>query len=198
MSKKNGACSNIAIGFRLYSRRPCRSLCRSEFTSDYRWKYLSDIFFYRSDRTHLVYHMLVPSAFTCLLILTTASTLGYNRYETHYGQDQSRLSRDCAILSDDSTEVQWTRRLLSLLSFRTSDRYLETLDALFVDKFVYAHVWNTFMTTCLKTWRRDCCTSAMFLLFVHLFTQLIPLSWYPDFNSPDCIFYASSILYRQY
>ena len=155
-------------------------------------------FFYRSDRTHLVYHMLVPSAFTCLLILTTASTLGYNRYETHYGQDQSRLSRDCAILSDDSTEVQWTRRLLSLLSFRTSNRYLETLDALFVDKFVYAHVWNTFMTTCLKTWRRDCCTSAMFLLFVHLFTQLIPPSRYPDFNPSDCIFYASSILYRQY
>ena len=159
---------------------------------------MSDFFFPRSDRTHLVYHMLVPATFTCLLILTTASNLDYNRYETHYGQEPSRLSRNCAILSDDSTEVQWTRPLLSLLSFRTSDRYLETLDALFVDKFVYAHAWSTFMTTCLKTWRRDCCASAMLLLFVHLFTQLIPPSRYPDFNPPDCIFYTSSILYRQY
>ena len=103
---------------------------------------------------------------TCILILTTVSNLGYNRYETHYGQEQSRLSRDCAILTDDSTEVQWTRTLLSLTSLRTSDRYLETLDALFVDKFVYAHAWTTFMSTCLKTWRRDCCSSAMLLLFV--------------------------------
>ena len=39
----------------------------------------------------------------------------------------TRLSRDCDILSDDSTEVQWKR---TLLSFRTFDRYLKTLDAL--------------------------------------------------------------------
>jgi len=103
------------------------------------------------------------------------SIICYNRYETHYGQEQSRLSRDCAILSDDSTEVQWTRRLLSLLSFRTSDRYLETLDALFVDRFVYAHAWNTFMSTCLKTWRRDCCSSAM-LLLLHILCFFHPVS----------------------
>jgi len=91
------------------------------------------------------------------------SIMFYNRYETHYGQEQSRLSRDCAILLD-SEEIQWTKALLSMLSFRTSDRYLETLDGLFVDKFVYAHVWTTFMGTCLKTWRRDCGASAMLLL----------------------------------
>jgi len=104
------------------------------------------------------------------------SVIFYNRYETHYGQEQSRLSRDCAILSDDSTEeVQWTRRLLSLLSFRTSIRYLETLDALFVDKFVYAHAWTTFMKTCLTTWRQDCCASAM-LLLLHIVCFFHPVS----------------------
>jgi hypothetical protein len=92
------------------------------------------------------------------------SIIFYNRYETHYGQEQSRLSRDCAILLDESEEIQWTKPLLSTLSFRTSDRYLETLNALFVDKFVYAHAWTTFMETCLKTWRRDCWASAMLLL----------------------------------
>ena len=76
------------------------------------------------------------SAVTCLPILTIVSNLGYtNRYE------QSRLSRDCAIiiLVDDSIEVQWTRTLFSLLSFRTFDQYLTTLDTLFVDKFAYFH-----------------------------------------------------------
>jgi hypothetical protein len=96
------------------------------------------------------------------------SIILYNRYETHYGQEQSRLSRDCAILTDDSTEVQWTRPLLSVLSFRTSDRYLETLDALFVDKFVYGHAWTTFIGACLKTWRQDCCALAVLLLLVHM------------------------------
>jgi len=113
------------------------------------------------------------------------SIICYNRYETHYGQEQSRLSRDCAILSDDSTEVQWTRTLLSLLSFRASDRYVETLDALFVDKFVYAHAWNTFMSTCLKTWRRDCCSSAM-LLLLHILCFFNPVS--------TVLAYASSLL----
>ena len=53
-------------------------------------------------------------------------------------------------LSPDSyhyvlNEVQWTRTLFSILSFRTSDRYLETLDsdALVVNKFVYAHSWTS-------------------------------------------------------
>ena len=76
------------------------------------------------------------SAVTCLPILTIVSNLGYtNRYE------QSRLSRDCAIiiLVDDSIEVQWTRTLFSLLSFRTFDQYLATLDTLFLDKFAYFH-----------------------------------------------------------
>jgi len=103
------------------------------------------------------------------------SIIFYNRYETHYGQEQSRLSRDCAILSDDSTEVQWTRSLLSALSFRTSVRYLETLDALFVDKFVYGHAWTTFMKTCLNTWRQDCCASAT-LLLLHIMCFFHPVS----------------------
>jgi cytochrome c oxidase subunit IV len=82
-------------------------------------------------------------------------------------------------------EVQWTRPLLSLLSFRTSDRYLETLDALFVDKFVYGHAWTSFMTTCLKTWRRDCCSSAM-LLLLHILCIFQPVS--------TILAYASSLL----
>ena len=99
------------------------------------------------DTSGLSYICKCQWSLTCFPILTTVSNLGYNWWETHYGQEQSRLSRDWAILSDDSTEVQWTGtfKLLSLLllvSLRTSDWYLERLDPLFVDKFVYAlHLW---------------------------------------------------------
>lgn len=130
------------------------------------WGYSSD-FFSRIGRIWSIICKLPAALYLSSPFLPLPPFSGYNRYETHFGQEQSRLSRDCAILSDHSTEIQWTRPLLSLLSFRTSDRYLETLDALFVDEFVYAHAWTTFMSTCLKTWRRDCCSSAMLLLFVH-------------------------------
>ena len=178
MSKKSGAMIlTLPLPYRFHSRGPHSSLCRLEFTSVCRWGYLSDSFFF-AGLIGRIWSIICKCQrpFTCIPILTTVSTLGYNRYETHYGQEQSRLSRDCAILSDDSTEVQWTRTLLSLLSFRTSDRYLEKLDALFVDRFVYAHAWTTFMSTCLKTWRRDCCASAMLLLFVNQIDSSKPTS----------------------
>ncbi|KAF8814750.1 hypothetical protein BYT27DRAFT_6959207 [Phlegmacium glaucopus] len=113
------------------------------------------------------------------------SIILYNRYETHYGEEQSRLSRDCAILVDKSKEVQWTRPLLSLLSLQTSDRYLTALDALYVDQYVYGHAWTTFMGTCLKTWRQDCCTSVI-LLLLHIVCLFQHVSSY--------LAYASSIM----
>ena len=67
-----------------------------------------------------------PSAVTCLPILTIVSNLGYE-----YIRAISPFARLCH--HDPSLLV------LSLLSFRTFDRYLETLDTLFVDKFAYAH-----------------------------------------------------------
>ncbi|KAF8814753.1 hypothetical protein BYT27DRAFT_6959342 [Phlegmacium glaucopus] len=67
----------------------------------------------------------------------TRSIILYNRYETHYGEEQFRLSRDCTILVDKSKEVQWTRPLLSLLSIQTSDRYLTVPDAIYADQYVY-------------------------------------------------------------
>ena len=48
---------------------------------------------------------------------------------------------------------------------------LRTLDALFMDKFVYAHAWTS---TCIKKMTmRLFCASAMLLLFLHIVHHLL-------------------------
>jgi hypothetical protein len=99
----------------------------------------------------------------------------YNRYETHYGQEQSRLSRDSSIIANEESEIQWTKRILSLLSFRSSDPYLKRLDELFVDQFVYGNDWDSFMTRCIRSWQQITIGSAG-LLLLHVFCFLLPVS----------------------
>jgi len=99
----------------------------------------------------------------------------YNRYETHYGQQQSRLSRDSSILIDQDTEIQWTKPILSSLSFNTSTPYLKRLDELFLDRFVYGADWDSFMTQCIRGWQKITVQSAG-LLLLHGFCFLLPVS----------------------
>ncbi|KDR80108.1 hypothetical protein GALMADRAFT_242345 [Galerina marginata CBS 339.88] len=99
----------------------------------------------------------------------------YNRYETHYGQQQPRLSRDSSILVDQDKEIQWTKSIFSSLSFGTSAPYLKQLDELFLDRFVYGADWDSFMTQCIKGWQKITVQSVG-LLLLHGFCFLLPVS----------------------
>ena len=90
--------------------------------------------------------------------------LVYARYETHYGEEQPRLSWEISIIAEDEEEIQWTKPLISVLSLRAVDRYLSHLEGLFVDEFVYGHAWDAFMTSCIKRWQQSSLNSAVLLL----------------------------------
>ncbi|KAF8960340.1 hypothetical protein BDZ97DRAFT_1922244 [Flammula alnicola] len=98
----------------------------------------------------------------------------YNRYETHYGQEQSRLSRDTSILVDDIEEIQWTKPVFSFLTLGISEKYCKRLDKLFVDQFVYGSDWDSFMSYCIGGWQKTIIGSAG-LLALHIFCFFLPV-----------------------
>ncbi|KAF4618656.1 hypothetical protein D9613_009952 [Agrocybe pediades] len=99
----------------------------------------------------------------------------YNRYETHYGQEQARLSRDNSILIDDDTELEWTKPIFSLASFRSADLYMKRLNTIFNDRFLYTIDWDSFMKQCISDWTRTGIMSSI-LLFLHIFCFFLPVS----------------------
>ncbi|KAF7355801.1 hypothetical protein MVEN_00908200 [Mycena venus] len=91
-----------------------------------------------------------------------------NRYLTHFGQEYSRLSRDQAVLYDPETKNQWLSTIASRISFRTFDRYLAQLDAVFVDHLVYSEHWKTLVAGSLEDWRGEW-LGAFSALMLHTF-----------------------------
>jgi len=73
----------------------------------------------------------------------------------HYGEEQSRLSREISIVANEGQEIQWTKPLISILSPRAADQYIDSLETLFVDEFIYGHAWDAFMTSCMKGWQKS-------------------------------------------
>ncbi|KAF8155638.1 hypothetical protein B0H34DRAFT_504436 [Crassisporium funariophilum] len=117
----------------------------------------------------------IHDGFIVSLVARLWGQIMYNRYETHYGQEQARLSRDCSIIEYEQTsEIQWTKPVISLLSLKTSDAYLKRLDELYIDHYVYGTDWDSFMTSCVKGWLRTCCGSAG-LLLLHVFCFFLPV-----------------------
>jgi hypothetical protein len=85
---------------------------------------------------------------------TSSKRLSANhKFFTHYGQAQSRLSRDQAILNASVQCPPWISALSSAITFRTSDVYLARLEDVFVDDLVYADQWGPFMGLCLRNWK---------------------------------------------
>ncbi|KAG6854105.1 hypothetical protein C0991_010519 [Blastosporella zonata] len=76
-----------------------------------------------------------------------------HRFETHYGEQHARLSRDQAILVDTAKENRTVHILTSMLSFKTSDYYVSRLNNIYVDHLVYVHQWQPFMQKCIEDWR---------------------------------------------
>jgi hypothetical protein len=100
----------------------------------------------------------------------------YSRYEAHYGEEISRLSRDVSILAQDGQEIQWTKKLISILLLRAADQYLSGLEGLFIDQFVYGDVWNAFMSSCINGWRQSSLNSTALLLYGVSSTIINPIT----------------------
>ncbi|KAF9530153.1 hypothetical protein CPB83DRAFT_851068 [Crepidotus variabilis] len=100
----------------------------------------------------------------------------YNRYLTHHGEEQARLSRDSSIIdADEAEEIQWTRTAFSMMSFGTFKPYMKKFDGLFVDSLVYGFEWESFMKSCISGWR-DSIALSFGLLLLHVFCFFLPIS----------------------
>ncbi|KAF5337493.1 hypothetical protein D9758_013591 [Tetrapyrgos nigripes] len=75
-----------------------------------------------------------------------------NRFQTHYGQESSRLSRDQHIIYDPSRPSRISR-IAATLTFKHSGRYLTKLKDIFVDHLVYETEWKPFMAHCFQDWK---------------------------------------------
>ncbi|KAK7435505.1 hypothetical protein VKT23_019627 [Stygiomarasmius scandens] len=90
-----------------------------------------------------------------------------NRFQTHYGQEISRLSRDQNIIYEPSRPSRISR-VTGALTFKTSDRYLAKLNDIFVDHLVYETEWKQFIASCLRDWKQVS-FAAFSTLLLHLF-----------------------------
>ncbi|KAJ6608132.1 hypothetical protein B0H10DRAFT_2303725 [Mycena sp. CBHHK59/15] len=90
---------------------------------------------------------------TTWIIARLWSLVDNNKYLTHYGQENARLSRDQAILYDPDQKYRWISVIFSCLSFKISDMYRVRLDDVFVDHIVYTNQWEKLMSDCLQQWR---------------------------------------------
>ncbi|KAF7344555.1 hypothetical protein MSAN_01937400 [Mycena sanguinolenta] len=114
-----------------------------------------------------------------------------NRYLTQYGQENSRLSRDQAVLWDPETKNRWVSTVASRISFRTSDRYLAQLDDVFVDHLVYSDQWKSMVTGCLRDWR-GASHGAFLALMLHIF--LLALTPCPSLAVASASLFVASLL----
>ncbi|KAF9563823.1 hypothetical protein CPC08DRAFT_661385 [Agrocybe pediades] len=112
---------------------------------------------------------------TVTLVARIWGMIMYNRYEWHYGEEQARLSRDNTILIDDDTELEWTKPIFSLASFRSADVYTKRLNAMFIDRSLCTVDWDSFMKQCISDWTRTGIMSSI-LLSLHIFCFFVPVS----------------------
>ncbi|KAJ6532972.1 hypothetical protein B0H19DRAFT_1186731 [Mycena capillaripes] len=104
---------------------------------------------------------------TTWIIARLWSVIDHNKYLTHCGQEQARLSRDQSILFDPEQKHRWISSIMTYLTFKTSDVHLARLDDVFVDHMVYEDRWAKLVGDCLKQWRA-CASGAFAGLLLHL------------------------------
>lgn len=103
------------------------------------------------------------------------NVIASNRYFTHYGQEQARLSRDSAILESEASEPGWTSTVASAITLKSQDFFLERLNAIFTDNYVYGADWKKFVKQSLKKWQLAFMQSIA-LLALHIFAFFLPVS----------------------
>ncbi|TFK26155.1 hypothetical protein FA15DRAFT_667833 [Coprinopsis marcescibilis] len=102
------------------------------------------------------------------------NAIAANRFWTHYGQEQARLSRDVEILAKSGHECTWTQSIASFITFGTSETFRSRLTSIFNDSYVYEYDWRSTMTDNVKTWRTAFGMSLGFLT-LHLFCFYLPV-----------------------
>ncbi|RXW16482.1 hypothetical protein EST38_g9372 [Candolleomyces aberdarensis] len=109
------------------------------------------------------------------LVARIFNVVANNRYWTHYGQEQARLSRDTSILEETSGQTAWGSSIASAVSLRVSDFFASRLDTIFTDDYVYVMDWQKFMTQALGKWR-GAFVQSLALLMLHIFCFFLPVS----------------------
>ncbi|TEB18540.1 hypothetical protein FA13DRAFT_1648550 [Coprinellus micaceus] len=107
------------------------------------------------------------------------NVIASNRYFTHYGQEQARLCRDNAILdSGDSTAEAgptWANTVASTLTFHSQDFFVDRLNTIFTDNYVYAVDWKQFVKQSMNKWK-FAFVQSIALLALHIFAFFLPVS----------------------
>ncbi|KAF9078746.1 hypothetical protein BDP27DRAFT_1441137 [Rhodocollybia butyracea] len=122
-----------------------------------------------------------------------------NRFQTHYGQEASRLSRDQAILYD-SPQPSRISTVARYLTFNSSEVYLAKLNDLFVDRLLYFSQWQPFIRRSIQGWRRSFYT-AIAIIMLHGFFFLFQCSPMLAVASASLSFaslFTSAILVHRY
>lgn len=114
-----------------------------------------------------------PSGHIITTVARLFNVIAHNRYWTHYGQEQARLSRDTSILSGPEDQVSWPSTLSSAVTFRSSAWFEDRLNTIFTDNFVYAADWQGFMKRSLGKWRAAFMQS-LAVLVLHIFAFFVP------------------------
>ncbi|KJA18436.1 hypothetical protein HYPSUDRAFT_45299 [Hypholoma sublateritium FD-334 SS-4] len=117
----------------------------------------------------------IHEGYTVAFVARLWGLIMYNRFETHYGQEQARLSRDAAIFVEENNEVQWTKIPASIITFKTSETLNCRFNSLFVDQFVYANDWSAFIKSSIADWQQSTIASAALIMF-HIFCFVLPVS----------------------
>ncbi|KIK68523.1 hypothetical protein GYMLUDRAFT_92048 [Collybiopsis luxurians FD-317 M1] len=122
-----------------------------------------------------------------------------NRFQTHYGQEISRLSRDQAILYNPPQPSRISA-VAQVLTFSASDVYLAKLNDLFVDRYVYFAQWQPFIRRCLRGWKRSFWTASAILLFhgILLLIQCSPILAIASASLSFSSLFISAILVHRY
>ncbi|KAF9031141.1 hypothetical protein BDP27DRAFT_1409897 [Rhodocollybia butyracea] len=143
--------------------------------------------------------VLLFPALTELRVARLWSQVCDNRFQTHYGQEASRLSRDQAILYD-SPQPSRISTVARYLTFNSSEVYLAKLNDLFVDRLLYFSQWQPFIRRSIQGWRRSFYT-AIAIIMLHGFFFLFQCSPMLAVASASLSFaslFTSAILVHRY
>ncbi|EPQ52246.1 hypothetical protein GLOTRDRAFT_80492 [Gloeophyllum trabeum ATCC 11539] len=100
-------------------------------------------------------------------IIFTAARLwsvisGY-RFQTHYGEEQPKFSREQSAFAASRPRRALTRAL-SLALWRLPEAYISKLDNIYADNLVYTNHWRAFMSKNLDDWKTTTTWALAFLI----------------------------------
>ncbi|KAI0361583.1 hypothetical protein OH77DRAFT_1516533 [Trametes cingulata] len=84
------------------------------------------------------------------------ATISKHRYNTFYGEDYAKISRDQSRLEKPAPQYDVNMERISLLLFNMPQQRAEELRLLFVDELAFGVHWRAYAATLLKDWKESC------------------------------------------